>query len=84
MPEHPLSLRCSVTSATGASSGAGAAGAGVGQAVLRGLPGAGLPLGQGRAGVPALGGPAAAAEQLAFDVPEALPVVKPVERGERG
>lgn len=67
----------SVTGAGGISSGVGAAGAGVGQAVLRGLLGAGLTLGQGRAGVPALGGPAAAAEQLPFDVPEALPVVKP-------
>lgn len=37
---------------------------------------------QGRAGVPALGGATPAAEQLAFDVPEALPIVKPRERAE--
>lgn len=32
--------------------------------------------------MPALGGATPAAEQLAFDVPEALPVVKPGERAE--
>lgn len=62
----------------GVSEGVGGGGTGVGQPVLLGpLGGARLPLGQGRAGVPALGGAAAAAEQLALDVPEALPVVKP-------
>lgn len=55
-------------------------GAGVRQAVVLGpLGGAGLPLRQGRAGVAALGGAAAAAEKLAFDVPEAFPVVEPAE-----
>lgn len=57
--------------------------AGVGQAVLLGLlGGAGLPLRQGRAGVLALGGAALAAEQLALDAPETLPVVEPGERAQ--
>lgn len=67
------STRCS-------SSWVGGGGAGVRQAVLLGLlGGAGLPLGQGRPGVAALGGAAAAAEKLAFDVPEAFPIVEPAE-----
>lgn len=56
--------------------------AGVGQAVLRGARGgAGLALRQGAARVPALGGAAAAGEQLPLHVPEALAVVEPAGRG---